>query len=756
MGNLKDVLPDNYNATDYAHPQDYNTGGDPREGFLNELRKYGFRPPPAIQLDKIVRIPSPDDKGVKTSGWYYYNEFEDDNRSSYMIGVGVFGSWKGDAPERQTWVSKQTHSMTPAERERYAARVEQAKRAREEELKKSQQLAKQESITLWEGAANATDKHKYIQEKKIKPLNIRLVNEVLLVPIYDKGELCNLQRIFPDGQKRFMKGGKVKGCYGYVGEDSDVIYIAEGYSTAVSIHLATGCKCYIAFNAGNLYEVCATVTAMHEGKRVIICADNDKDNKVNVGLNKAMQAGEALNLEVLAPEHGTDFNDQHCDYGLDTIKKILKVEKAKTYEKKNNRKGVSFSTAPGILNDIAGYYNATSGNKQPGFAIQTALSLATLLLGRVFVTNKLNYSSMYFLNIAKSSTGKEHAKSVIEDILHAAGMDHLVSGDGYTSAGAVFSALMDKPRHITMIDEFGRYLESANKGATTNQMEANTQIMQAISRCHGIMRPPTYSTMTLSKDKQKEAQKRLIHNPALTIVAMTTPSTFFNAIDIASVNDGFLNRFIISISDAQRAPRQHKDAVPVPERILDWIANIEGRRGGMAESSQEKPQKIVLQFTDEAMEMQEEFQWFCIDMANKLETMNMSEISGRSNEMAMRMSLVCALARDPFAEEITGDDMQWSIEYVKANLERLVDAIKMKVSSSGFEKDKLEVLQAIRDAGEKGVLWSYMQKRTPFSKHKQKDLREILNSLIDADCIELEAMVEGRGRPTHKYRAIKR
>ena len=58
-------------------------------------------------------------------------------------------------------------------------------------------------------------------------------------------------------------------------------------------------------------------------------------------------------------------------------------------------------------------------------------------------------------------------------------------------------------------------------------------------------------------------------------------------------------------------------------------------------------------------------------------------------------------------------------------------------------------------AGADGMLWSDMQKNAPYSKHKPKDLKEILQSLKDADLVYDETYVYGRGRPTVKWAVLK-
>jgi len=191
----------------------------------------------------------------------------------------------------------------------------------------------------------------------------------------------------------------------------------------------------------------------------------------------------------------------------------------------------------------------------------------------------------------------------------------------------------------------------------------------------------------------------------------------------------------------------------VPESIKTWAQTIQGRAHVTHLSTEEVP-AITLTFNDEAIKMQTEFQEYCIDLANRLEKYDMSELTGRSNEMAMRVALICALADDPMAEIINATHMRWSIEYVRHCLERTVDCLKMNLSSSQFEADKKEVLAAMRKISPDWVRVSDMTKTPPFSKHQRKYLQEILESMVEAGLLEERFSKGTRGRPSKEYIAV--
>lgn len=731
---------------------------DPRSAFIDILINAGYQPPRNLQIGRIDRIDGPEDKRGKKSGWYVYNEIEDTQNQGQIIGVANFGDWKTGSSEN--WCSRSQHQMNTQERLHYHAAREAMKAAYEKETLEKQAEAAKLAFEIWSAAEPVKNSHPYLARKGVAAhQGVKLSkDERVIIPVAVDNQIVSLQFIADNGDKRFLTGGRIKGGWFVIEGGTDVIYVAEGYATGASINEATGKTVYIAFNAGNIYEVAAYVKSIHPNARIVIAGDDDTGTAGNPGRTKAEQTSQGLAIECVFPQGFVDFNDMHKALGIEALREYINPKKQEAYEKPVKPEPNAMKRPAGILGDIVDYYHATSGNAQNGFAIQAALAVCSIILGRSYKTSLENYSSLYLLNVAKSGTGKEHAKTVIEKILYQAGLGHLIAGDGYTSAGAVFSTLLDRPKHISVIDEFGRYLEAGRdlQKGSHHQREANTKLMEAIGRCHLIMRPPSYSSMTLKKEAADAIKNRQVHNPAITLLTMTTPDTLFQTLDMGAIKDGFINRFIISISDAERSVRRHKPPIDVPDRIIRWAHDVSARSDKLHISS-EPAAPVTLEFTNEALEAQLDFQKFCIDTANYLEKFGMSELTGRSNEMAMRLSLIHALSRNPHAKEIALQDIEWGIEYIRHCLDRTIEKLKISISHSGFEHDKKEILADLRARGADGITWRDMQKQPPYSKHKTRDLKEIMQALKDADLAGDEPCYNegGKGRPTILWKALK-
>lgn len=168
---------------------------------------------------------------------------------------------------------------------------------------------------LWDGARPADSHHPYCQAKGISAEGLRVgqANE-LLVPLYaaTTGQLVNLQRIYPDGTKRFLTGGQKSGCHFRLAGSGAPIF-AEGLATAWTVRAATGRTVVVTFDAGNLPKVAALLAKPGS----VVAADNDNREKpgspfgrkahtYGTGHRKALATGLPF---YLPPVPGYDFND---------------------------------------------------------------------------------------------------------------------------------------------------------------------------------------------------------------------------------------------------------------------------------------------------------------------------------------------------------------------------------------------------------------------------------------------------------------
>ena len=273
----------------------------PEHQFRRAIEDAGLNAPDDLILDgKIHRFRSGSSrKTLDRSGWYV----------GHLDGIPclTFGCWRAGVTQTvKADVGKKR--WTPAEEMAHAARINAAKKLRDEEIERDRAVATSTVETIWKDGAHASPEHPYLKRKGVQPHGARVTGDGrLMVPLFSEdGELSSLQYISEDGGKLYHTGGQTGGRFWILGtlDEPGTIYIAEGFATAATIHEVTGRPCVVAYSASNLIPV--TESIVKTGQKVIIVADNDKSG---VGQRHAEQACAKYGATYIMPPIDGDAND---------------------------------------------------------------------------------------------------------------------------------------------------------------------------------------------------------------------------------------------------------------------------------------------------------------------------------------------------------------------------------------------------------------------------------------------------------------
>jgi hypothetical protein len=390
-------------------------------------------------------------------------------------------------------------------------------------------------------------------------------------------------------------------------------------------------------------------------------------------------------------------------------------------------------TIPGKLGLMVEWTNATAMKPQPMFAVQAALALGSVAMGRKFRTTNDNWPLLFFLNIGVSGAGKEHAKTAIERVLRAAKFSTMSPASEYTSDSAIDSMLRAHPTHIAIIDEFGYMLRTANAKNNTNGGTARKRLMEVFGRCGGTLQPKAFSTATLNQAQRDGLGPRHVENPALTVLGMTTPTPFYEAVGSGALTDGFLNRLIVVESDLGRQPARFVDPVEVPDDLVRWVRECRVKGGGdMADvidtAHSEVPVPAILDFSGEARHLFTELELRCIGRMDELEMHGMAEMYSRVREIAMRVSLIVAHSNE--ADVIGAEHAQWAIDYVTFWADRAISRMADNIADSPFAALCNDVANLILKAGRRGLtVFDLARKSAKFKGAETRVRRSVFENL---------------------------
>ena len=230
--------------------------------------------------------------------------------------------------EQGTFTEAVEKPLSPAEKDVLQRRQNDIRRQREEECARRYETAAKQAQNMLNISFPGSSEHAYLRRKGVPAVTeVRQDrNGMLLIPVRDiSGKVQSLQYIAPDGTKRFLVDGKVRGGHFVLpGNPEKPLVLCEGYATGASIHLAVNCTVYVTFSANNLPVVANLVRHTFPDASIIICGDNDEAGH-GKGQEAAQTAQARLVLPTFSTRAGKDFNDLHQSEGLQEIRRQLEA-----------------------------------------------------------------------------------------------------------------------------------------------------------------------------------------------------------------------------------------------------------------------------------------------------------------------------------------------------------------------------------------------------------------------------------------------
>lgn len=284
--------------------------------FKAAMEAKGIMPPDKIISDGKLHHFSTNGKRKDDAGRYIL----------YTDGVpaGWFKDWRTGGDE--TWCAKSSQIMSTKEREAHRRRIEKLQQIRQAEEAEQHRKVAQACKQIVRRGQFAQESHPYLVTKGIGSHGAHVDKAgTLLVPVYVEFHLSSIQRIFPDGTKRFWPGGKTRGGYFPIGDAAatDQLCICEGFGTAAAVHESTGLLTIAAFSANNLELVARAWRKRHPNASIIIAGDNDKNE---VGQRAAQKTATAIGGCVALPSQpGDDWNDVFRREGPQAVKQAIEA-----------------------------------------------------------------------------------------------------------------------------------------------------------------------------------------------------------------------------------------------------------------------------------------------------------------------------------------------------------------------------------------------------------------------------------------------
>ena len=251
----------------------------------------------------------------------------------------IYGNWRDGSQHQFKSYGRETNAgFRKKEKSVYkeaAKKIKDEKTAKHDECRRRWQ-------PFFGDLPKESETHDYLKNKSIDKNYLARANDrgTLNIPVYDAKGFVGLKQVYiPPGkhvyEKKFTYGIKITGSFCPFGplRTAKFIYIAEGFATAASIWMALKDEPELAvaaaLNTSNLLSAAETIRTINNECHIVFAADNDPNH---IGERKAKYAVSKLSNAILKTVRFkesaglSDYNDLHCEEGLEEVKNQLKTD----------------------------------------------------------------------------------------------------------------------------------------------------------------------------------------------------------------------------------------------------------------------------------------------------------------------------------------------------------------------------------------------------------------------------------------------
>ena len=319
---------------------------------------------------------------------------------------------------------------------------------------------------------------------------------------------------------------------------------------------------------------------------------------------------------------------------------------------------------PGLVGEIARYILAASTRPVEEAALAGGIALVSGIVGRHYnISTPATGLNQYILYLAKTGTGKEAIQAGIDRLFAEVqktvpAADRFLGPAAFSSGPALIKQFGERPSFVSVLGEFGHRVKAMThpraNGADRTLMAALLDLYSK-SGWGQMLRSSVYS------DKEKNTE--IVHAPALTLLGETAPEPFFAGLDEATIETGFLPRFLMIEYTGDR-PRRNKQALTSPpadvvKATADLCATVlqMEQNGSCCTLSVDPNGQRVLDEFDEEVDTQ---------MRGSAEVVR--QLWNRAHLKALRLASLIAVGVNPYAPVITAEHASWAVNMIRRDV----------------------------------------------------------------------------------------
>lgn len=359
-----------------------------------------------------------------------------------------------------------------------------------------------------------------------------------------------------------------------------------------------------------------------------------------------------------------------------------------------------YSIPPGLLGDIAQFIHAASPRPVPEVALSAAIGLMAGVCGQAYNVSNSGLN-LYMMLLAPTGRGKEAMASGVDRlmgaILNSVPASTQFRGPGEIASGQALIKHMSKgaPSILSIVGEFGYRLEAmASNRANPSDLMLKRILLDLYNKSgqSQVYHPMIYA--------DKEKNTNAITSPAFTLLGESTPSTFYNIVDEAMIEDGLLPRFVIIEYDGKRPELNENHAHIQPSfQLVDQFSSLVAGCLDLMSSRTGNRRVVNVQANEAAQALLREFDKYADLQMNTSHKEVVQHLWNRAHMNLLRLSSLVAVGCDPYNPTINEEAVTWARGIIVTAINKIMARFETgMVGRTGDEgRQRNEIVRIIRD-----------------------------------------------------------
>ncbi|WP_440531399.1 DUF3987 domain-containing protein [Sinorhizobium fredii] len=388
-------------------------------------------------------------------------------------------------------------------------------------------------------------------------------------------------------------------------------------------------------------------------------------------------------------------------------------------------------SAGGLLAEVSRWITSTAIIPVPELSLTSALALLGGMFGDKALGPTRSGLNLFLTTVMGVASGKGHAPKSIVSLASSSGKPGAVTNGDPTSYAAIERMLRKNNSTVVVMDEFGVTLQDINAKRTNAASASIRKFLLAIyDQADSVFHGRQYASDETKKDDSP------IEGPALTVIGMTTPTTLYAGLSDASLNDGFLSRFVFieGTGPTEIKPPSLNRKAETPTAL---VAALKRAQTDFPKPKGFGAKKLMIPFDggesgDAYRLWTEVFMW----QHDRAWSEREHHINGRAAENTIRLASIRAVSRAPAAPVITEEDVAWGWAIVNRSIQIVTEGVNRHMSGSTAEALRKSIVRALEAARDNTLPWSFLLQREGVSSAEADEVSKALQWLIDTGKVE--------------------